>query len=115
MKERCFRELGDSIASFVEAETAKCGVYLPSTEMDARAEAYDAELPGPPALHRINRQWRKMTRAFEAIKEAKEREASTALKDERSRLEMLVTAADERCEKLRSEHAAEVEVLRINL
>jgi len=122
MKERCFRELGDSIASFVEAETAKCGVHLPSTEMDARAEAYDAELPGPPALHRINRQWRKMTRAFEAIKEAKNAESSKALEDmlkstseEKVHLELKVSEVEQKCEDLQQAHAAEVEALRLRV
>merc|ERR1719210_59757 len=89
-KERCFTELSDSIASFVEAEAKRlevCGVALGGAEADARHEAYDAELPGPPALHRINRLWRKATRAFEAVKEAKEREAAAALEEQRLKLE----------------------------
>lgn len=117
-KEQCFNQLADSIAGFVETEATRTelwGLPLVDAEADARHEAYDAELPGPPALHRINRLWRKMTRAFEVMKQAKEREASKALSNETSRLEALVVAADERCEKLRFEHAAEVEALRLHL
>lgn len=118
MKERCFAELGDSIAGFVEAEVARTelwGLPLEDAEADARHEAYDAELPGPPALHRINRQWRKMTRAFEVMKEVNEREGSKALSDERSRLEAQIAAAEERCETLRLEHATEVEALKLHI
>jgi len=117
-KERCFAELSDSIAGFVENEAARTeywGLSLVEADADSRHEAYDAELPGPPALHRINRLWRKMTRAFEVMKEAKDRESSKVLGDERERLEALVAVADERFEALRCEHSAEVEALRLDL
>lgn len=115
VKEQCFNELSDAIASFVEAEASKVevwGVALEDAEADARHEAYDAELPGPPVLHRINRLWRKTTRAFEAMKEAKEREAEKTLCEERGRLEALVVAANDRCEALCNKHLAETETLR---
>jgi len=63
-REHCFDELADSIAGFVETEAAKTelwGLPLTDDEADARHEEYDSQLPGPPALHRINRTWRKMT------------------------------------------------------
>lgn len=118
MKERCFTELSDSIAGFVEAEVARTefwGVPLVDAEADARHEAYDAQLPGPPALHRINRQWRKMTRAFEVMKDVNERETCKALGEERARLQAQVAAAEERCETQRHEHATEVEALRLRI
>mmetsp|Transcript_109333 Transcript_109333/g.193636 ORF Transcript_109333/g.193636 Transcript_109333/m.193636 type:complete len:514 (+) Transcript_109333:90-1631(+) len=117
-KERCFTELSDSIAGFVEEEAKRIefwGVPFGDAEADARHEAYDADLPGPPALHRINRLWRQATHAFEAMKEAKERESAKVLTDERSRLEALVSAAEERCEAQRQEHLAEVATLRERL
>jgi len=49
------------------------------------------------------------------MKEAKEREASKAVSDERVRLEALISDADQRCETLRAEHTAEVEALRQRL
>merc|ERR1719472_628671 len=99
MKERCFTELGDSIASFVEAEVARtelCGISIVDSEADSRHEAYDAELPGPPALHRINRQWRKMMRAFEVMKDVSQREASKASGEEHARLQAQISAAEGR-------------------
>jgi len=111
LKEQRFAELSDSIAGFVEAEAKRleaCGIPLSDPEADARHEAYDAELPGPPALHRINRLWRKATRAFEAQREANERQAGDSLEAQRRELEARIAEAEERCEKLRSEHTSEV-------
>jgi len=117
-KERSFAELSDSIAGFVEEEAKRLefwGVPLGDAATDARHEAYDAELPGPPALHRINRLWRKATRAFDAMKEAKELEAAKVLGDERRRLEDVVAQAEERCEALKSDHGAELVALQARL
>jgi len=111
LKEQRFTELSDSIASFVEEETKRLEVWgvVPSgsEEADARHEAYDAELPGPPALHRINRLWRKATRAFEGMREAKEREAAAALEEQRQKHEALLAEAMQRSD----ERAAEVKDL----
>jgi hypothetical protein len=117
-KELSFVQLSHSIAGFVEAEAARTelwGLPVADTEADALHEAYDAELPGPPALHRINRLWRKMTRAFEVMKEAKDREASKMLGDERLRLEARLETAEHRCTVLQCEHAAEMDLLRLQL
>eukprot|EP00747_Dinoflagellata_sp_TGD_P212852 gnl/TRDRNA2_/TRDRNA2_85888_c0_seq1.p1 gnl/TRDRNA2_/TRDRNA2_85888_c0~~gnl/TRDRNA2_/TRDRNA2_85888_c0_seq1.p1 ORF type:complete len:532 (+),score=179.25 gnl/TRDRNA2_/TRDRNA2_85888_c0_seq1:108-1703(+) len=98
-KEQHFAELSDSIASFVEQEARKLevwGVPLDDPEAEARHAAYDAELPGPLALHRIGRLWRKTTKAFEAAKEAREREAGKALEEQRVHLEGLVADAEKR-------------------
>mmetsp|Transcript_89058 Transcript_89058/g.276876 ORF Transcript_89058/g.276876 Transcript_89058/m.276876 type:complete len:490 (+) Transcript_89058:1-1470(+) len=113
-KERCFNELSDSIACFVEDEAKKLevwGVPIDDPESDARHEAYDAELPGPPALHRINRLWRKATKAFEATREAKEREAAAALEEQRQALEGQVAEAERRCDEQRLQREAEVRAL----
>jgi hypothetical protein len=118
VKERCFVDLGDSIASFVESEAVRTelwGLPLDNAEADALHESYDADLPGPPALHRINRLWRKMTRAFDVMKEAKEREASKTIQDERVQLEACIAAVEGRCEILQSEHGAEVDKLKQEL
>lgn len=117
-KEQRFAELSDSVAAFVEAEAARLeasGVLLDDSEAEARAEAYDAELPGPPALHRINRLWRKATRAFEALRESSERQAQAAIEEQRRSSEAQVAATEERCEALRRAHAAEVEALRASM
>jgi len=118
IKEQSFVELSDSIASFVEVEAAKAevwGVSLTDAEADARHEAYDADLPGSPVLHKINRLWRKAARAFEAMKEAKEKEFAKALEDEKACSLALVAAAEDRCESLRQKHAAELDTLRASL
>jgi len=89
MKEKNFSELSDSIASFVEAEARRLqglGFDVLSPE-DASREAYDADLPGPPALHRINRLWRKATKAFESTQQAKTLETAAALEEQRLVLE----------------------------
>jgi hypothetical protein len=117
-QEQSFNELSDSIANFVEAEAEKIkvwGVSLTDEEADARHEAYDADLPGPPVLHKINRLWRKAMRAFEAMRESKERESDHALRCEKARSEALIAAAEIRCEDLRQEHAAELDALRASL
>lgn len=117
-KERCFTELSDSIAGFVEEEAKKIefwGVPFGDAEAEARHEAYDADLPGPQALHRINRLWRRATHAFEAMKEAKDREAAKALGEERTRLEAVISSAEERCKEQNNQHAAEVAALRDQL
>mmetsp|Transcript_41249 Transcript_41249/g.119264 ORF Transcript_41249/g.119264 Transcript_41249/m.119264 type:complete len:493 (-) Transcript_41249:204-1682(-) len=113
-KERCFNELSDSIAGFVEEEAKQLevwGVPLVDVQVDEQREAYDAELPGPAALHRINRLWRKATRAFEAMREAKERESAAALEEQRQRLEGLTAEAESRCAEQQREHAAKVQAL----
>lgn len=118
VKERCFSELSDSIAGFVEDEAKRLeasGVPLSDPDVDARVEAYDAELPGPPALHRINRLWRKATRAFEAMKEAKEQEATAALEEQRLQLEARAAEAQQRIEELQQQHGAEVKALELQL
>lgn len=117
-KERHFTELSDSIASFVEEEAKRLevwGVTLGSAEADARHEAYDAELPGPPALHRINRLWRKATRAFEASREANERESAAALEEQRRDFEARVAAAEARCRELEAERREERAALEARL
>lgn len=114
-KEQRFVELSDSIASFVEEEAKRLealGMPLGDAEADARAEAYDAELPGPPALHRINRLWRRATTAFVALREGKDREATRAIEEQRLRLEARVTEAEQRCEDVCRAHEAEALELR---
>jgi len=118
LKEQSFAELSDSIAGFVEAEAQRmeaCGLSLHDPESDARHEAYDAELPGPPVLHRINRLWRKASRAFEAARSANEREAALALEAQRKTFEARVAEADRRCEDLREVHRAEQAALEAKL
>jgi hypothetical protein len=117
-KEQCFNKLSDSIVEFVEREAARTelwGVPLNDAKADAQHEAYDAELPGPPALHRISRHWRKMTRAFEVMKKSKDCEASKALDAEQARMQALVGAAEERCDVLCRDHADRVEALELQL
>jgi len=90
LKEKRFSELSDSIAGFVEAEASRLqslGFDVLTAGEDACREAYDAALPGSPALHRINRLWRKATKAFETTQEAKKRETAAALEEQRLRLE----------------------------
>merc|ERR1712060_462132 len=114
VKERHFVELSDSIANFVEEESKRLqvwGIPLNNLEEDLRHEAYDADLPGPPALHRINRLWRKATRAFDAMKEVKEHEASTSLEEQRQTFEGLLAEAEKRCDDMRHEHDAEIKAL----
>mmetsp|Transcript_57990 Transcript_57990/g.135090 ORF Transcript_57990/g.135090 Transcript_57990/m.135090 type:complete len:501 (-) Transcript_57990:152-1654(-) len=117
-KERCFTELSDSIAGFVEDETKRLqawGTSLGDIEADEEREAYDAELPGLPALHRINRLWRKTTRAFDAVRKAKEQEATAAMEDHRKRLEAVVAEAKEYCAEQQRAHSAEVAALQAQL
>lgn len=114
-KERCFTELSDSIAGFVEVEAQRLqglGFGFCTAQEDARHEAYDAELPGPPALHRINRLWRKATKAFESAHEAKEREMASALEEQRSRLEAQATEAGNRNQQKLEECEAELQNLK---
>lgn len=117
-REQRFTELSDSIAGFVEAEAQRLeasGFQLTDPEADARQEAYDAELPGSPVLHRINRLWRKTTRAFEAMRECNEQDSTKALEDQRKRLEAEVAAVEERCAAIQVERAAEKAALEANL
>ncbi|CAE8624597.1 unnamed protein product [Polarella glacialis] len=118
LKEHRFTELSESIASFVESEVKRleaCGITLSSAEDDALHEAYDAELPGPPALHRINRLWRKALKAFESAKDAKERETAAALEEQRTQLEARAADAERRCNALLVERDAELTSLREEL
>lgn len=118
VKERSFTELSDSIAGFVEAEAQRLhglGFDLCSAEEDARHEAYDAELPGPPALHRMNRLWRKATKAFESTQQAKECETAAALEEQRARLEAQAAEVELRSKELLGERDAEIEGLRRHL
>lgn len=118
LKEQRFSELSDSIASFVEAEARRlelCGMALTDPEADARHEAYDAELPGPPVLHRINRLWRKATRAFDAQREASERHAASALDEQRRAFEARLAAVEEQRDQLRAEHAAELAAAQLSM
>jgi hypothetical protein len=105
-KERHFSELSDSIAGFVGQEVKRleaCGLMSEDAEVEKQREAYDADLPGPPALHRINRLWRKTTAAFHAAQKAAEQEQASALEEQRERLEAAVAAAEARCEAQRVE------------
>eukprot|EP00930_Biecheleria_cincta_P038746 TRINITY_DN26626_c0_g1_i1.p1 TRINITY_DN26626_c0_g1~~TRINITY_DN26626_c0_g1_i1.p1 ORF type:complete len:223 (+),score=46.72 TRINITY_DN26626_c0_g1_i1:28-669(+) len=114
-KERCFTELSDSIAGFVEVEAERLqglGFGLSTAQEDARHEAYDAELPGPPALHRINRLWRKATKAFESAHQTKEREMASALEEQRNRLEAQATEAEQRSQQKLQECEAELQNLK---
>jgi len=114
VKEQCFTQLSDSIADFVEAEAVRTemwGLPLADAEADALHESYDAEMPGPPALHRINRHWRKMTKAFDIMKQAKECEASKAMGVEQARAQTLMKAAEDTCATMKHQHAAEMQAL----
>lgn len=105
-KERAFTELSDCIAGFVEEEAKRleaCGLQLSDAGVDAQREAYDAELPGPPALHRINRLWRKATRAFESAGEAAGIDRDDALARQRALLEATASAAAQQTEVERKE------------
>mmetsp|Transcript_78393 Transcript_78393/g.196863 ORF Transcript_78393/g.196863 Transcript_78393/m.196863 type:complete len:532 (+) Transcript_78393:54-1649(+) len=118
LKEQRFATLSDSIAGFVEEEAKRleaCGIELNDPEADARHEAYDAELPGPPALHRINRLWRKATRAFEAAREAEERRAGQALEVQRTELVSKVQEVEKTMEQLKEKHAQEIAALESRL
>lgn len=117
-KERCFTELSDSIATFVEEEAKRLefwGLPLGDPEADARHESYDAQLPGPPALHRMNRLWRKATRAFEAMRGAKEQEAAAALEELKHRHEGELQEAEQRCNAQRVAHESELAALKATL
>jgi len=117
-KERCFSELSESIAGFVEEEAKRLEVFglkLDDAQVDEEREAYDAELPGPAALHRINRLWRKATRAFEAAREAKEREAAAALEEQQRQIQSVREEAESRFSEQQRQHAAEVEALQQRL
>lgn len=117
-KEHCFAELSDSIAGFVEEEAKRLevwGITLGDAQVEEEREAYDAELPGPAALHRINRLWRKATRTFEAAREAKEREGAAALEAQRMRLEGLRDEVENRMSEREWQHAAEVQALKAQI
>eukprot|EP00933_Yihiella_yeosuensis_P044175 TRINITY_DN39263_c0_g1_i2.p1 TRINITY_DN39263_c0_g1~~TRINITY_DN39263_c0_g1_i2.p1 ORF type:complete len:559 (-),score=156.86 TRINITY_DN39263_c0_g1_i2:60-1682(-) len=118
LKERRFSELSDSIANFVEDEAKRLeilGISLGTLEDDARHEAYDAELPGPPALHRINRLWRKATKAFESAREAKDRETAAALEAQKKELEARTAEVERCCNATLAERDAELKTLKENL
>lgn len=111
LKESRFSELSDSIAGFVEEEAKRLevwGVHIDVPEADARHEAYDAELPGPPTLHRINRLWRKALRAFDAIREAKEKEAAASLEQQRQQFERSALEAEQKYGLLQQERERDV-------
>jgi hypothetical protein len=113
-KERHTVELSNAIASFVEEEAKKLliwGVPLDLDSSDDLLEAYDQELPGAQSLHRINRMWRKATKAFEAAREVKEKEMSAALdKQSQCHSEELARMENQR-ESEKKEHAALVAAL----
>lgn len=114
LKERQFSELSDSIARFVEEEAQRLealGLPFGNAEADARHEAYDAALPGPPVLHRINRLWRKAMQAFEVSGVAKEREMTAALEEQRRELEGQLAEANTRYDALVQEQTATVAAL----
>lgn len=118
LKEERFTTLSDSIAGFVEEEAKRleeCGIALNDPEADARHEAYDAELPGAPALHRINRLWRKATRAFEAAREAEEIRSQQALAVQRSEMEAKLAEAEQRLEFQKGQQAEELKAMEARL
>lgn len=113
-KERHTVDLSNAIASFVEEEAKKLTIWGISLDLDSQddlMEAYDRELPGAQSLHRINRMWRKAIKAFEAGREAKEREMAAALeKQSHEHAERLATCEKQR-ESERKEHMDAVAAL----
>mmetsp|Transcript_40266 Transcript_40266/g.92580 ORF Transcript_40266/g.92580 Transcript_40266/m.92580 type:complete len:538 (-) Transcript_40266:13-1626(-) len=82
-KEQQFEELSSSIAAFMEAEAQKlalAGVDFGNQEADSKHAAYDAELPGPQVLHRINRLWRHAMHAFDISRTTSETDKVEALR-----------------------------------
>lgn len=124
LQERNFAELSESIAGFVEEEAQRLhslGFQLSNVEDDARHEAYDSSLPGPPALHRINRLWRKAIRAFESEREATRVETSMALEAQKKEFDDRIVAIEQRYASLLSERdsveghlKAELEALKLS-
>eukprot|EP00746_Dinoflagellata_sp_MGD_P161969 gnl/MRDRNA2_/MRDRNA2_89326_c0_seq1.p1 gnl/MRDRNA2_/MRDRNA2_89326_c0~~gnl/MRDRNA2_/MRDRNA2_89326_c0_seq1.p1 ORF type:complete len:539 (-),score=185.96 gnl/MRDRNA2_/MRDRNA2_89326_c0_seq1:226-1842(-) len=113
-KERHTVELSNAIASFVEEEAKKLliwGVPLDLDSTDDLIEAYDQELPGAQSLHRINRMWRKATKAFEAAREVKEKEMAAALDQQRQEHSEELGKIEKQRESDKKEHAAVVAAL----
>jgi len=113
-KERHTVELSNAIASFVEEEAKKLliwGVPLDLDSSDDLLEAYDQELPGAQSLHRINRMWRKATKAFEAAREVKEKEMATALDKQRQEHSEELAAKEKQRESEMKDHSDAVAAL----
>jgi hypothetical protein len=96
MQEQNFVELSESIAGFVEEEAQRLNsLGFQLSIDDARHEAYDASLPGPPTLHRVNRLWRKAIQAFESEREATRVETSMALEAQKKDFDERLVALEE--------------------
>eukprot|EP00928_Gymnodinium_smaydae_P095715 TRINITY_DN8282_c2_g4_i1.p1 TRINITY_DN8282_c2_g4~~TRINITY_DN8282_c2_g4_i1.p1 ORF type:complete len:570 (+),score=196.58 TRINITY_DN8282_c2_g4_i1:104-1813(+) len=119
LKERRFTELSDSIANFVEEEAQRLEGFglrlLDSEEQEARREAYDLECPGPSALHRMNRLWRKATKAFQGAREAADREREVSLEEQRRQHEAALAESLQRQQVLENNSESAVAALRAEL
>jgi myosin heavy subunit len=105
-QERNFADLSDSIAGFVEEEATRLqnlGFDLLNVEDDARHEAYDASLPGPKALHRINRLWRKAIQAFESERDATRVEMASTLEAQKKDFDEKLAMLEQSCKLQLSE------------
>lgn len=120
-KEQRFEELSSAIASFVEEEARQLrfwgvdpALLEGSDAEERRVEAYEREMPGfhdCEPLFKVNRLWRRAVAAFEAAREAKEREAEAKLEEERGRRLAEVHAKGQEIVDLRAKHQEELDAV----